>query len=117
MTSQLKAKWVAALRSGDFTQGFGYLNRGNKQFCCLGVLCEVAGVRKELQSTHPSARGDDVPYGYWLEDKLGTLLRLGQVGGAFGQLDDNHLLHLNDSRAWSFEKIAEWIETNVTTDD
>ena len=39
----LKDKWIAALRSGKYKQGKGALQR-NESFCCLGVLCEVAGV-------------------------------------------------------------------------
>lgn len=38
-----KREWVAALRSGKFKQGLGYLQKGDK-FCCLGVACRIAGV-------------------------------------------------------------------------
>lgn len=41
---ELKAKWVAALRSGNFAQGSAQLKRGyldEPTYCCLGVLCEV----------------------------------------------------------------------------
>lgn len=41
MRDDIKAKWVAALRSGDYEQGRNYLQSEGK-FCCLGVLCEVA---------------------------------------------------------------------------
>lgn len=44
--------WVEALRSGDYKQGNGWLNRTGatvdeegepvREYCCLGVLCEVA---------------------------------------------------------------------------
>lgn len=37
MDSKIKEQWVAALRSGKYKQGTGYLNRDGK-FCCLGVL-------------------------------------------------------------------------------
>lgn len=40
MDQEVKAKWVAALRSGEYPQGKGALNRDGK-FCCLGVLCDV----------------------------------------------------------------------------
>ena len=40
MNKEIKAKWVSALRSGDYVQGKGQLRRGNK-FCCLGVLCNI----------------------------------------------------------------------------
>lgn len=34
-------KWLAALRSGSYRQGRGKLRRGD-EFCCLGVLCDLA---------------------------------------------------------------------------
>lgn len=40
MNSQVKEKWVAALRSGDYQQGTNSL-RSNQGFCCLGVLCDL----------------------------------------------------------------------------
>lgn len=42
MNPEIKAKWIAALRSGEFTQGSGALRRADTdRFCCLGVLCEL----------------------------------------------------------------------------
>lgn len=40
---ELKFKWTSALRSGEYKQGKGYLEDDGK-FCCLGVLCKVAGL-------------------------------------------------------------------------
>lgn len=46
MNPEVKALWTEALRSGDFLQGVGALTsitaEGEKQYCCLGVLCKVA---------------------------------------------------------------------------
>ena len=44
MDPEIKARWVEALRSGRYEQGQSALNTGgaNGQFCCLGVLCELA---------------------------------------------------------------------------
>lgn len=36
-------QWVEALRSGKYKQGKGCLRYGDN-YCCLGVLCEVAGI-------------------------------------------------------------------------
>ena len=47
MKAEYKAKWVAALRSGDYEQGRGQLNRDGK-FCCLGVLSDI--VKDELNA-------------------------------------------------------------------
>lgn len=39
---EVKAKWTEALRSGTYTQGVGQLRDKANNYCCLGVLCEVA---------------------------------------------------------------------------
>jgi hypothetical protein len=41
MKHQIKKRWVEALRSGKYKQGKDYLCRDG-DFCCLGVLCELA---------------------------------------------------------------------------
>lgn len=48
MDADLKARWVAALRSGKYKQTTdGYLAIGSEDddgtfaYCCLGVLCEI----------------------------------------------------------------------------
>jgi hypothetical protein len=41
MNAELKAKWVAALRSGHYEQGRDALKTRDGKFCCLGVLCDV----------------------------------------------------------------------------
>lgn len=40
MNIELLKKWVEALRSGKYTQGFNKMRVGNN-FCVLGVLCDV----------------------------------------------------------------------------
>lgn len=40
MDQELKAKWTAALRSGEYKQGAGRLRR-DTGYCCLGVLGEI----------------------------------------------------------------------------
>lgn len=43
MDQELKAKWVAALRSGQYKQGDGCLHdKASDTYCCLGVLLTVA---------------------------------------------------------------------------
>jgi len=41
MNPEIRARWTAALRSGTYKQGEGYL-RINDGYCCFGVLCELA---------------------------------------------------------------------------
>lgn len=40
MKLEIKEKWVAALRSGEYKQGKSML-RVDDSYCCLGVLCEL----------------------------------------------------------------------------
>lgn len=41
MDPQIRARWVAALRSGQYPQGQKYLRSGEDR-CCLGVLSDLA---------------------------------------------------------------------------
>jgi hypothetical protein len=38
----IKERWIEELRSGKYRQGNGLLNDGEGNYCCLGVLCELA---------------------------------------------------------------------------
>jgi hypothetical protein len=40
MNPEVKARWVAALRSGEYQQTRGRLYRDGAM-CCLGVLCDI----------------------------------------------------------------------------
>lgn len=47
MNPEIKALWVAALKSGEYKQAHGYLKvKASSEeaagYCCLGVLCELA---------------------------------------------------------------------------
>lgn len=47
MNPEVKRQWLEALRGGEYTQGASALSRvrdrdGNREYCCLGVLCDLA---------------------------------------------------------------------------
>lgn len=46
MNEEIKERWLARLRDGSRQQGEGRLEKirgdGTSEFCCLGVLCELA---------------------------------------------------------------------------
>lgn len=88
MDPELKQKWIAALKSGEYKQGKACLhNEEQGTYCCLGVLNKVAA------------------YGY-----------PGDNAGLGDELDarvQNQLMHMNDSKGYSFEGIANWIEENL----
>jgi hypothetical protein len=42
MDNILKREWLKALRSGKYKQGRSILRTQYDEYCCLGVLCDVA---------------------------------------------------------------------------
>jgi len=49
---ELKQTWLEALRSGEYQQGKGKLERVDNECCCLGVLCNVLNLNKKLVECH-----------------------------------------------------------------
>lgn len=98
MKKALKAKWVAALRSGKFKQGEGQL-RLNGKHCCLGVLCEISpAVAKRNANRWPDGE---------------TFLSEACEYAGFDTHQENELVKLNDTKKFSFKRIATWIEKNL----
>ena len=103
MKRELMRRWVRALRSGKYKQGHGYLcevNRdGEEQFCCLGVLADIAvDGWWELASIN----------GYYLIDGASGALTT-DMRKEFGLTGQSKLIRMNDSGK-SFEEIADYIE-------
>lgn len=103
MDPEIKAKWVEALRSGKYTQARGTLKKevegSGVSYCCLGVLCEVAGLAYAAwQGIPPEASLDKVG----LPD--GEALKLTQMNDGC----DEVLLS-----SMSFPVIADYIEKNL----
>ena len=128
MDQEFKARWVAALRSGEYEQGQGQLvadfGDGQKVFCCLGVACELA-VEDGLARRVITRDGyhDGYVDGGGNEDKGAIPATLAiQLGltpsGSFsrsvyaGGRDHYGLDTLNDTAGWTFAQIADYIETN-----
>ncbi len=104
MNQEIKQKWVAALRSGDYIQMrllLGHNENGKKQRCCLGVLCDVMGRAQHMES---GVLNDDGCLAY---PTLDTLLRAGLESDM-----SEHLALKNDLGA-SFFDIANFIEENL----
>ncbi len=58
MNQEIKTKWVAALRSGEYEQGIGKL-RSNNSYCCLGVLCDLYHKETGIGEWVPDTGRDD----------------------------------------------------------
>lgn len=53
MNPEIKERWVAALRSGEYAQTMGFLH-DKEGFCCLGVLCEIAVADGVIEKWEPN---------------------------------------------------------------
>lgn len=117
MDRRLKAKWLAALRSRKFKQGKGSLHQRefsetsdkiDERFCCLGVLCKVAG----LEPRHPVHVGA-VSYVFAKRDSSASLPA--NFRDKIGITDDQQdtLISMNDDENAKFYQIARWIERSL----
>ena len=100
MDAELKAKWVAALRSGEYRQGKRLLHdEDHNTYCCLGVLCALIGKQSADRHmvSHKFARS------------IGCRIYNDDKGQGFPLAQ---LSHMNDS-GQSFAEIADYIERNL----
>lgn len=109
---KIKNKWVKALRSGKFKQAIGTLyDSKTNGYCCLGVLCVVAGINKDdLEGwEYPQSAGLSVENDSTTNDCDFWSVQYGK------HKDMIPLADLNDDRKLSFAKIADIIEKRVGT--
>jgi hypothetical protein len=68
MNPEWKAKWVAALRSGEYKQGRHFLRKIDDTFCCLGVLCDL--VAKEDPYFRWEKNSSNSAFNMLIDDKM-----------------------------------------------
>jgi len=101
LTPEQKAKWLVALRSGDFKQARQMLKIDNR-FCCLGVMsCVVSET--------------DDPYYLWYEGKITDGYKLAKE--LLTEPVAHRLMVMNDGAQGevrrTFPEIADWVEENL----
>lgn len=97
MNNEIKEKWVKALRSGEYQQGFGYLQKEG-HYCVIGVLCAI-----NPEFTAVTFDGITKYNGTaFLPDMRGLL----PIDMAIELADRNDL-------GESFDKLADYIERNL----
>ena len=106
---QIRKAWVKALRSGKYKQGRNKLRNKNNEYCCLGVLCELAVKEGVIPEPKEGRRG----YSYnrqaayppvLVAEWAGLKVRKGSYSNGVSDL-----AHDNDNGK-SFDKIADTIE-------
>lgn len=127
MNAEVRARWVAALRSGRYARGTGLLKitytDGSTYHCCLGVLCELA-VQDGLLDARVSAIGT----GKWHfrgsdgNGSTAVLPRVVQPWAGLSSCDPGvvgndgvrvGLSVINDSNRYEFDGIADLIEVQL----
>lgn len=129
--NQLQIDWLAALRSGKYKQSGGWL-KSPDGYCCLGVLCEIAGYKSsQIGGTclfHDKPQ-EPAMYGVYLPQSAVKLARFyGSLGKFHKQVKFPKLVYgenaghtslasMNDARMigtnlrpFTFKEIADYIE-------
>jgi hypothetical protein len=113
MKPEIKAKWVKALRSGEYKQGRNRLRDGDS-FCCLGVLCNLHA------QDHPKTAATQNNPAVYLGYSQTTPPRVARWAGLTidGYEDEeNELMWRNDGLngrpKHNFRQIADYIEKNL----
>ncbi len=109
MKRALRDAWVADLRSGKHRQTTGCLHRYKEGYCCLGRLCEVAGI-KPVRFARNGWRYDG--RSSVLPDSLAP-----ELDSKPGQPNQGHLIKMNDKQGKTFAEIADWVEAYVPVED
>lgn len=118
MNSGLKAKWIEALRSGEYKQGYGALRDDDDTFCCLGVLCDVIDPDLWNEDTTPLSSDLGVANSsrrIYLHEFGDVTLYQREINTLFAGDNDivDGLVQMNDKLQMPFNELASWIETNV----
>jgi hypothetical protein len=122
MNPEVRARWTAALRSGDYPQTAGALrrlqatDRDGEGYCCLGVLTDLW-----LKDGNDELVPDDLPgeeealISVWdggdqdLPAPVAQWAGLGSSDPILAGLD-GHASLLNDDGEWTFDQIADAID-------
>lgn len=126
MKADIKAKWVAALRSGQYAQTEGVL-RNEEGYCCLGVLCDLYAKETGMEwftqnNEHFTMHGNDgvlpLEVRRWadLPHEHGKYVEV--MTNEDGETDPPYpaspsLTELNDRWGYDFKQIAEVIEEQL----
>jgi hypothetical protein len=115
--NEVLTRWVEALESNQYEQGVYVLHEGN-EFCCLGVLCELARIHGIVREVEIRDGQDGFPPLYRYDDQevfLPDSVR--DWSGLHNKNDLWNLVDMNDSGEYSFTEIAQYIRKNLIRED
>ena len=113
MQPDLKAKWVKALRSGEYRQGREHLRTADGAYCCLGVLACIAGYDPYDEFGYEADYGTKATVHDGEALSTTYMQHIGLPDRVSSELIDmNDGSNSGGSDAKSFAEIADWIERN-----
>ncbi len=96
MNPEWKAKWLEALKSGEYKKAKKRLRNRNGGMCCLGVLCDIVD----------NSKWDKLMYGFE-EHSLPYSIRQ-----EVDLYDEEEIISLNDQHT-GWAKVISYIETEL----
>jgi hypothetical protein len=119
LNPEFKAKWLAALRSGEYKQGSNKLIYGDK-YCCLGVACAISGVNdiSSIGNYGFISTLDEVGDSLTLINEINKVPSLltgnGDVPRKLADMNDGRTDNGSDpNKSKSFLEIADYIEAHL----
>lgn len=110
-TEELQREWIAALRSGDYVQGNGFLCKDGK-FCCLGVGAAVLE-QHGLAFSSTWDHGHSTLYESKKEEGFGASYLNQELAELLGIKHQKGLSTLNDNCGYTFDQIADVLEESL----
>jgi hypothetical protein len=125
--SETAQKWIDALRSGDYKQGYGTLRQveedGSYCHCAAGVLADIidpdgwAGSPSNGEYDYAQTlQVSDLPLVYW----RGKLFGVSKATSQEHDIDFdilNKAMMMNDDEKFDFNRIADYLENALSTGD
>lgn len=115
MKTEIKEKWVAALRSGKYKQGRQLLrNLEEDSWCCLGVLCDLA-IKDGLNLKVEVGRGEwtkGASYNGRSSFLPWEVIEWAGLDSSIPGIERTNLVEMNDGGV-DFTEIADAIERNL----
>lgn len=117
MNPEIKANWVAKLRSGEYQQSRNVLRTKDNKYCCLGVLCEIAVANGVIPEPHLTAPRGSYCYDGMTAGLPDSVMLWSEIPEYLGSLVEvlkleRNLASLNDHGV-DFDGIADIIEERL----
>lgn len=111
MNQEIKNKWIAALKSGEYKQGKGRLRNLDNTFCCLGVLCDLHS--KETGNQFTESEGESYfHYMYHSSFLPEPVVKWANLITSDPHVKGTSIAELNDYNK-SFNELADLIYTHL----